>query len=150
VRGIQELAAFTAMLVFRDGIPAQREDHYAQAGGLMFTWRALHDAMREVEIIAEAVRDVQARSIREGNPFEHKETTAQNFSARCQLRRVGALVDLREAALQVALMASVKPPDPIVCSLRWNEDVAYWASCVTRHLRFPMCMGLLGPGRIPR
>jgi hypothetical protein len=142
VRGIQELAAYTAMLVFRDGIPAQREGHYAQAGGLMVTWRALHGAMREVEIIAEAVRDVQAR--------EHEEATAQNFSARSQLRQVGALVDQRERALQVALVASVEPPDPIVCSLRWNEDVAFWASCVTRHLRFPVCMGLLGPGRIPR
>jgi hypothetical protein len=150
VRYLKELADFMAMLVFRDGIPTQREDHYAQAGGLMVIWKALEDAMHEVEIVAETVRAVQARSIREGNPFLHGETTAENFSARCQLRQGGALVELREKALQVALAASVKPPGPIVCSLRWNEDVAYWVSCVTRHLRFPVRMGLIGPGRIPR
>jgi hypothetical protein len=116
----------------------------------MVTWRALHDAMREVESIAGTVRDAQARAIMEGNPIMNEEITAQNFSARCALRRVWAVVELREAALQVALAASVKPPGPIVSSLRWNEDVATWASCVTRHLRFPVCMGLLGPGRIPR
>jgi hypothetical protein len=144
--GIQGLAAHTAMLVFRDGIPEQLEDHYAPAGGLMLTWRALHDTMHDAEIVAEAVRDVHARF----DPLEHEEAIAQNYSARCQLRRLGALVDQREKALQVALGASVKPPDPIGCLVRWNEDVAYWASCVTRHLRFPVAMGLLGPGRIPR
>jgi hypothetical protein len=124
------------MLAFRDGIPAQRAGHYAQDGGVMTIWKALEAAMNAVEFLAGTVLAVQ--------------TTAENFGARCRLREGGALVERREKALQVALAASVEPPGPMVCSLRWSEDVTYWVSSVTRHLRFPIRRGLVGLGRIPR
>jgi hypothetical protein len=125
-----------AMLAFRDGVPAHRAGHYAHDGVLMTIWKALEAAMDAVEFSAGTVLAVQ--------------TTAENFGPRRRLRDGGALVERREKALQVALAASVEPPGPMFCSLRWSEDVAYWVSSVTRHLRFPIRRGLVGLGRNPR
>jgi hypothetical protein len=93
------LAALTAVLVFRDGEPTLRRGHYEQNGMLMSTWRALNEAMDELERIASEVRGlirVAARAAREGNPIMDDHFTELNVSTRCAMRRVWVVVEMRE------------------------------------------------------